>query len=67
MKTETQQAISLIFFGIENLKKHIDWHNAKNEFQDLVNKSEDPDLWLNPQNAQELLKKKKNYLKKLKK
>ena len=67
MKAETQQIISQINSGIDNLKKHVNWDQALFELKSLDEKAENPNLWSDPQNAQNLLKKREKLSREIKK
>lgn len=56
MKAEVQQAVDNIKLGIQSLKKHLNWEKSLQDLDALNQKAEDPHLWNDQKNAQELLK-----------
>jgi peptide chain release factor 2 len=56
MKAELQQAVDHIKLGIQSLKKHLNWEKSLQDLDVLNQKVEDPHLWNDQKNAQELLK-----------
>lgn len=56
MRTEVETAVKIIEQNFLLVRKHLDWDNALTRLQELNSQAESPNLWDNPQAAQELLK-----------
>ncbi|WP_454180782.1 peptide chain release factor 2 [Parvibaculum sp. MBR-TMA-1.3b-4.2] len=56
MRAETQVTIDELKQSLELLRRHLDWDNALKRFDELTAKAEDPDLWNDPDSAQELMR-----------
>nr|WP_167095105.1 peptide chain release factor 2 [Parvibaculum indicum] len=56
MRAETQVTIDELKQSLELLRRHLDWDSALKRFDELTAKAEDPDLWNDPDTAQELMR-----------
>ncbi|WP_425500303.1 peptide chain release factor 2 [Parvibaculum indicum] len=56
MRAETQVTIDELKQSLELLRRHFDWDSALKRFDELTAKAEDPDLWNDPDTAQELMR-----------
>ncbi|NVK19088.1 MAG: peptide chain release factor 2 [Methylocystaceae bacterium] len=56
MRAEIETQVEEIRKSLSLLRKHLDYDNAVRRLEELNALSEDPDLWNDPQNAQNLMK-----------
>jgi len=56
MRAEIETQVEEIRKSLNLLRKHLDYDNAVRRLEELNALSEDPDLWNDPQNAQNLMK-----------
>ncbi|MEL7429036.1 MAG: peptide chain release factor 2 [Pseudomonadota bacterium] len=56
MRAETQSIVSDIKQAVSLLRRHLDWDVAVKRLDELNAKSEDPELWNDPSNAQKLMR-----------
>ncbi|MBX3492484.1 MAG: peptide chain release factor 2 [Parvibaculum sp.] len=56
MRAETQNLADEIKQSLALLRRHLDWDAALRRYDELTAKAEDPDLWNDPENAQNLMR-----------
>ncbi|MEP2781012.1 MAG: peptide chain release factor 2 [Pseudoruegeria sp.] len=65
MRAETQNTVEAIEKSLELLRQRMDWDTAPHRLEEFNARTEDPDLWNDPEKAQKLMRQRQELVDKL--